>query len=292
MNAMTATILTIGGLAVLGAIIGAVVATVFQAGNAGRGGLAVVFALIGAAGGWWLNEHSIQPGLAYQASAKSADASPDVLALKRYYPEDYKNMQTALVAAKDDRKGAAGAQYLVRLQIRDTVRRQVKLGGDKQLVALMTLQRDEAKALAAKSPKYCMEYFNGGRWSFDPTKELSSDILQRDAAVSADLLTQTATAPDKDAAGAEQRDLSYASRYKLYLQNNVREAVLEKAMAGFSKDEQKTINLMARRKANLRGQTALSTLMCNYKIALLEETLKLPEEKAAMTFRMNQSVYF
>lgn len=292
MNAMTATILTIGGLAVLGAVIGAVIGTVFQAGNAGRGALAVLFALVGAAGGWWVNEHSIQPGLAYQASAKAADESADVLALKRYYQADYQNMQQALAMAKDDRKGAAGAQYLVRLQIRDSVRRQVKLGGDKQLVALMTLQRDEARALAAKSPDWCMQYFNGGRWSFDPTKELSAELLQRDAAVSADLLTQTATAPDKDAAGAEARDLSYASRYKLYLQNNVREAVLNKAVAGFSADEQKTINLMARRKANLRGQPALSSLMCKYKIALLEETLKLPEPQAAMTYRMNQSVYF
>jgi hypothetical protein len=156
----------------------------------------------------------------------------------------------------------------------------------------MRLPRDEAQALNAKSPAYCIEYFNGGRLSSAPAAVLPAELMQRDAAVSAELLQQTATAPAKDAPGAEQRDLSYASRVKLYEENNVREAVIAKSYSPFSKAEQASIKLMVRRKANLRDEPALAAMLCNYKIALLDETLKLPQAQAAMVFRMNQGVYF
>ncbi len=292
MSAMTWTIILVVGMAAAGVAVAAIVSTIFQGGRSGLIGLGVLFGLAGGAGGWWLDQHSLQPGLAFQAKAKAADASPDVVALKRYYPDEYAAMQRSLAAAKDDHTGAAGALYLIRLQVRSVITRQFPLGADKQLVALMTLQRDEAKALAAKNPAYCTEYFNGGRLSFDPGEVLPADLLQRDAAVAGDLLQQTAMAPAKNAAGAEQRDLSYASRFKLYEQNTVRDAVIGKAQSQFSTDDQKSINLMVRRKASLRDQPALAALMCKYKTALLEENLKLPEPQAAMVYRMNQGFFF
>jgi hypothetical protein len=292
MNATTWIVLLMGGLAVLGAIIGAVVATVFQAGNAGRGALAVLLGLVGAGGGWWLFNHDIKPRLAYEAAAQAAEASPDVAALKQYYPTDYANMQQALEMQKGERKGAAGAQYLIRLTVNGVVTRQAKLGGDKQLVALMNLRRDEGQALVAKSPSYCTEYFSGGKLSFDPAGVLPADLLKRDAAVSADLLQQTAANPAKNAPGAEARDMSLASRTVLYEENLVRQAVLDKSLAQFPKEDQQTIKMMATRKTGLRDRPALAATMCRYKLAMLDETLKLPEAKAAMIYRMNHGTYF
>lgn len=292
MNATTWTILLVAGMAALGFGIGAIVSAVFGGGKTGLFGLGALFGLVGAAGGYYLNVHDVQPRLAFEAAAKAADDSPDVQALKRYYPTDYTNMQRALEAAKNERKGAAGALYLVRLHIRDVVARQFKLGADKELVALMTQQRDEARALAAKQPVYCAEYFNGGRLSFDPADVLPADLLQRDAAVAGGLLAQTAMSPAKEAAGAEQRDMTYASRFKLYEQNTVRDAVIGKAQAQFSKADLATINLMVRRKTNPSRQPALAASLCRYKLALLDETLKLAEPQAAMVYRMNQGFFF
>lgn len=292
MDATTSTILVIAGLGALGAAIGAVVGTVFGGGRNGMIGLAALFALVGAAGGWWLNQHSIQPGLAYQAAAKSADSSPDVMALKRYYPNDYTTLQRALEAAKDDRKGAAGAMYLVRLQVRDVASRQVRAGADKELVALMAVRRDEAKALQAKSALYCMEFFNGGRFSFDPADIMSADLLKRDAQASADLFTQTATNPVKDAAGAHTDDFTWAGRERAWYEVADRDAVAAKAIAQFPEADRANIRMMTTRKLNLRNQPALAAQLCKYKIALLDEALKLPEPKAAMVYRLNQGTYF
>lgn len=292
MSVMISTVLVIAGMAVLGAVIGAVVSAIFGGGRSGMLGLSALLALVGAAGGWWVNGHTIQPGRAYQAAIKAADAAPDVAALKRYYPNDYANMQRQLELAKDDRSGAAGARYLIRLHVREVMTKRIKQGADKQLVALMTQQRDEAGALAARSPGYCMEYFNGGRLSFDPGAVLSADLLRRDATVAADLLTQTATNPAKNAAGAEALNIGYASRLQLYREGNARQAVSDKAMGQFSQDDQETIKLMVRRKTNLSDQPALAAMLCKYKIGLLGETLKLPEQQAAMVYRMSQGVLF
>ncbi|MDQ0462347.1 hypothetical protein QO010_000095 [Caulobacter ginsengisoli] len=288
MSAATWAILLIAGLAAVGVAVGAIVSTIFKGGKAGLVGLGALFGLVGAAGGWWMNQHDMQPRLAFEAAARAADASPDVAALKRYYPTDYTNMQRALAAAAGDRSGAAGAQYLIRLHIRDVMTRQVKLGGDKELVALMTLTRDEATALSAKSPGYCLAYFAGGRLNFDPAKVLPSALVQRDAAVAATLFQQTATNPQKDAAGAHADEFTWASRGRAWDEDNARKGVAARALSQFPAADQAQLALLAKRRVNLDGQTALQTKLCKYKIALLDEALKLQPAQAAMVYRLNQ----
>jgi hypothetical protein len=292
MSAMTWTIVLVVGMAAAGVAIGAVLASIFGGGRAGLIGLGALFGLGGAAGGWWLDKHDVQPRLAFEAAVKAADASPDVVAMKRYYPTDYQNMQRALEMAKGERKGAAGAQYMIRLHVRDVVTRQVRLGADKELVALMTLTRDEARALSARSPGECLEYFNGGKLSFDPAKALSPDLVKRDAVLAADLFQQTATRPVKDAAGAHVDDFTWKGRERSWYEVADRDAVAARAMAQFPAADQPTIKMMATRKIKLDDRPMLQAQLCKYKISLMDEALKLPEAKAAMVYRMNLGTYF
>jgi hypothetical protein len=292
MNATTWTLLLVAGMALAGVAVAAIVSTIFNGGKAGLIGLGALFGLVGAGGGYWLDRHDMQPLLAYEAAIKAADASPDVVAMKRYYPADYADMQRALEIAKTERSGAAGAQYLIRMNVRRVVTRQVKLGGDSELVALMSQTRDGAQVLSSQSPGYCLEYFNGGKLSFDPAKVLPAAMVQRDAAVAAALFQQTATNPAKDAAGAHVDKFTWGSRERAWYEDADRKGVADRAVAQFAPADQAQLKLLASRKTNLKGQPALQTMLCKYKIAMLDEALKLPAPKAAMVYRLNQGTYF
>ncbi|MFN3856270.1 MAG: hypothetical protein ACK4RV_00860 [Caulobacter sp.] len=282
------TILTMAAIAaVVGAVVGLVLSKVLPLPKAAGYAMIGLFAVGGGGVGYFLAMQDVIPKQEFDKARAAMDQLPDVQAIKQYYPNDYAELQRNLEVIKNERKGTTGVAQYVRAQANAVLLREARKGNDDNLVALMTLRRDKAVAIAEKSPAYCFEFVGGRRLSFDPDTIVGPEMVERERAITAEVLKQTATAPVLNAAGAVKDDEKIETRVELYYQVEVRDAVAAKARARFTPDEQKTIQMLASRSVSLQGDTAKQSLMCRYGIAQIDETLKLPKDKAAMVYRLN-----
>ena len=286
MNGLTTTILAVLVGAALGVGAGLVFGKLFDLGGKAIIVLAVVFAAIAGIGAQFIVSTDAAPGKAFDEARASAEALPDVAALKQYYPEEYAALEKDFDLARQQKLGAAGARDAVRRNVYQLVKRQAKLADDANLIALMTLSRDKGAALV-NNPAFCHQHFTGARLTFNPETVFPAPMLERDHTVSAALLKQTATAPVSNAAGARVDDGDIKSRVRDYYEVELRDKVAERTRAGFTPAEREQLQILAGRKVSLEGDTAKQGMLCRFNIALLDETLKLPADKAAMVYRLN-----
>lgn len=285
-NSLTLTIIAAVVGAGIGAAAGVIFGRLFGLGRNGVIGVAVAFAVIAGIGAHFLVQSDAAPKKAFDDARAAADALPDVAAVKQYYPDQYAVLEKDLDVLRDQKLGAAGVRDAVRRQLTPLVKRQAKLADDANLLALMKLSRDKGAALL-NNPAYCHQFFTGGRLTFNPETIFPAALVQQDHAVSAALLKQTATTPLSNAAGARVDDGELKSRVREYYEVQLRDEVIDRVQAGFNPDERKQLQLLAGRKVSLEGDTVRQGMLCRYNIALLDETLKLPADKAAMVYRLN-----
>jgi hypothetical protein len=247
---------------------------------------ALVFAAAAAGVGWFIARQDVLPRQAFDAERKAIETVPEVQVMRQYYPEDYAKMQNDLELVKGDRLGPTGVRQIVRSNANALLQREARKASDANLIQLMQFRRDKAKALGAKSVTWCYDFTRGARLSFDPDTVVDPAIVARERAATSAILKQTATAPVKDAAGAKKDEYTLKSRLEQYYQVQLRDQVADRAQAQFQPAEREIIVSLAGRNVTVSDSTRQS-LLCRYNIALLDETLKLPADKAAMVYRLN-----
>lgn len=284
---MTTILIMAAIAAVVGAVIGLILGRVLTLPKAGGLVMAAVFAVGGGGVGFFLARQDVLPKQEFDKARAAIDQLIDVQALKQYHPTEYAELQRNLEVIKNERKGATGVAQYVRAQVNGVLLREARKGSDENLVKLLTLRRDKAQALAEKSPAYCFDFVRGGRLNFNPDTIVGGGFVDRERAVAAEVLKQTATAPVLNAAGALKDDEKIETRIKMYYEVELRDEISAKARARFQPAEQETIRKLASRSVSLEGDPERQGLMCRYNIAVMDETLKLPQDKAAMVYRLN-----
>ncbi|RYE88272.1 MAG: hypothetical protein EOP19_01900 [Hyphomicrobiales bacterium] len=286
---MDATTLTIVSI-VAGVLVGAVGGLVLARALSLKGGLLIGgMVLIGVAGGalgWFFADHDLVPNQKYALARKDAERLPEVATLKQYYPADYAKMQNDMELLKGKRLGTTGIAQLVHSNARAVLSRELKKASDDNLITLMKIRRDKAEALGKVSPAYCYDFTRGARLTFDPDTVVSADLVTRERNATAAILEQVATAPAKDAAGANLDPEDSQERVDLWYDVQLKNQIGDKALAGFSPEDAKTVRQLTGRNISV-SDPARQTLLCRYNIALLDETLKLPPAKAATVARLN-----
>lgn len=286
MDATTITIVSI----VAGIAIGAVGGFVLSRALSLKGALMIAgVVVLGAAGGalgWFFADHDLVPNQKFANARKEAEKLPEVATLKQYYPADYAKMQNDMELVKGKRLGTTGIAQLVHSNARAVLSREMKKASDENLVTLMTIRRDKAQALGKVSPAYCYAFTRGARLTFDPDTVVSPDLVKRERDATAAILRQVATAPIKDAAGANLDPEDSNKRVDLWYDVQLKNEIGDKALAGFSAEDAKTVRQLTGRNISV-SDPARQTLLCRYNIALLDETLKLPAAKAATIGRLN-----
>jgi hypothetical protein len=249
-------------------------------------GAAVGLGAIGAGAGWFIARQDLVPGQQFAEARQGAETMPDVQVLKQYYPADYAKLQNDLDLIQDKRLGQLGVLSAIQSSANTVMLREARKASDENLLKLMQLRRDKAEALRAKSPAWCYDFTRGARLTFDPSAAVGPDLVARERQITSDILKQVAVAPVTDAAGNEKNDYKLSTRRKQYFQVELRDQVSARARSGFAADEQETIVMLSGRKVSL-SDAPRQSLMCRYNIALLDETLKLEPETAAMIYRLN-----
>lgn len=286
MDATTITIVSI----VAGVAVGALGGFVLSRALSLKGALALAgVVVIGAAGGalgWFFADHDLVPNQKFALARKEAEKLPEVATLKQYYPADYAKMQNDMEMVKGKRLGTTGIAQLVHSNARAVLSRELKKASDENLIALMKIRRDKAQALGKVNPAYCYDFTRGARLSFDPDTVVSADLVKRERDATATILRQVATAPVKDAAGANLDPEDSNKRVDLWYDVQLKNEIGDKALAGFSPEDAKTVRQLTGRNISV-SDARRQALLCRYSIALLDETLKLPPAKAATVARLN-----
>jgi len=249
-------------------------------------GLAIVAAGAAGALAWFIVDHDVVPRQAFDRARSEAESLPEVKVLKASYPEAYARLQADLTLVQDKRLGEVGVRQQVRSIATSTMLANARKATDANVVRLMELRRDKAKALGEKSVAWCYDFTRGARLTFDPDAAVDAALLERERVVTTDILTQTAKAPVLNAAGAKADDYTLKSRIDQYYEVELRDQVAARVQSNFSQADRKVIVMLTGRKVSI-DDPARQGLLCRYSIALLDETLKLPPDKAAMVYRLN-----
>jgi hypothetical protein len=286
MDGMMTVIVAAGIAAVVGAVVGLIISRVMSLSSGLTIGAAVLFALAAGGVGFFLAKQDLLPRQAFDKARKDIETVPEVRVMRQYYPADYAKLQNDLEMVKGDRIGATGVRQMVRANANALLLREARKANDANLIQLMTLRRDKARALAGRSVSWCYDFTRGTRLSFDPDTVVDPAIVERERAATAAILTQTATAPMLEAAGAKKDQYTLKSRVEQYYEVELRDQVATRVAASFQPAEQETIISLAGRNVTVTD-SARQSLLCRYNIALLDETLKLAPDKAAMVYRLN-----
>ncbi|HYE45923.1 MAG TPA: hypothetical protein VEA44_09140 [Caulobacter sp.] len=285
MDANTIVILIAAGAAVVGGLLGFVVGRAINQGT----GLAIAIAVIGALGaggvGWFLANQDVIPRQQFDAARQAAEGLPEVQALKAHYPVDYAKLQNDLEMIKGERGGALAVNQTVRSNTNAVLLRETPKANDANILVLMKLKRDKAQALSAKSPAYCYDFTRNARLTFDVDAAIGPDLVKRERDAATAILIQAATDPVKDAEGAIRNPDKLPGLIKKYYQDELRYQIQDRVLATFPPADAKIISQLTGRKVSV-SDPARQTLLCRYNIALIDEQLKLPAEKAAMVYRL------
>ena len=249
-------------------------------------GLALVSAGGAGALAWFIVSHDVAPRQAFDRARADAEALPEVRILKASYPEAYGRLQASLTLIQDKRLGEVGVRQQVRSIATATMLANARKATDANVVRLMQLRRDKARALAEKSVAWCYDFTRGARLTFDPDAVVDAALLERERAVTTDILTQTAREPVLNAAGAKADEYTLKSRIDQYYEVELRDQVASRVQSTFPEADRKVIVMLTGRKVSI-DDPARQGLLCRYSIALLDETLKLSVDKAAMVYRLN-----
>ncbi|MDH4386105.1 MAG: hypothetical protein QE280_11770 [Caulobacter sp.] len=249
-------------------------------------GLALVSAGGAGALAWFIVGHDVVPRQAFDRARADAEALPEVRILKASYPEAYGRLQASLTLIQDKRLGEVGVRQQVRSIATATMLANARKATDANVVRLMQLRRDKARALGEKSVAWCYDFTRGARLTFDPDAVVDAALLERERAVTTDILTQTAREPVLNAAGAKADDYTLKSRIDQYYEVELRDQVASRVQSTFPEADRKVIVMLTGRKVSI-DDPARQGLLCRYSIALLDETLKLSADKAAMVYRLN-----
>lgn len=286
MDATTITIVSVLAGVAAGALGGFVLSRALSL----KGGLMIAGVLvIGAAGGglgWFFADHDLVPNQQFANARKEAEKLPEVATLKQYYPADYARMQNDMELVKGKRLGTTGIAQLVHSNARAVLGRELKKATDDNLITLMKIRRDKAEALGKVNPAYCYDFTRGARLAFDPDTVVSADLVKRERDATAAILRQVATAPVKDAAGANLDPEDSNARVDLWYDVQLKNEIGDKALAGFTAEDAKTVRQLTGRNISV-SDPKRQGLLCRYNIALLDETLKLPPAKAATVARLS-----
>jgi hypothetical protein len=249
-------------------------------------GLALVSAGGAGALAWFIVSHDVVPRQAFDRARADAEALPEVRILKASYPEAYGRLQASLTLIQDKRLGEVGVRQQVRSIATATMLANARKATDANVVRLMQLRRDKARALGEKSVAWCYDFTRGARLTFDPDAVVDAALLERERAVTTDILIQTAREPVLNAAGAKADDYTLKSRIDQYYEVELRDQVASRVQSTFPEADRKVIVMLTGRKVSI-DDPARQGLLCRYSIALLDETLKLSADKAAMVYRLN-----
>jgi hypothetical protein len=250
------------------------------------GALAVIAAGAAGALAWFIVSHDVVPRQAFDRARAEAEALPEVKVLKASYPDAYARLQAELTLIQDKRLGEVGVRQQVRAIATATMLANARKATDANLVRLMQLRRDKASALGEKSVAWCYDFTRGARLTFDPDTVVDGALLERERTVTTDILSQTARAPVLNAAGAKVDEYTLKSRIDQYYEVELRDQIASRVQSAFPEPDRKVIVMLTGRKVSI-DDPARQGLLCRYSIALLDETLKLPADKAAMVYRLN-----
>lgn len=205
---------------------------------------------------------------------EQADKIATVKVLHQYYPQEYQQVIAMLKAATppsaEDEKAKASIEDRVRPVVTSLMARQAPKMSDDNALALFQLTVDEAQTVQQKSPEQCGKMLtSGGQFGVSAESILSKDEIERDAALSAKILEQTATAPAPPPPAKDQAAIT---------------ALARQAFAALPQPTRDTLLPVLQVGGQPSGATQQAA-MCDYTIAMLKLMLAQPKEKAAPMLR-------
>ncbi|MGA0600817.1 hypothetical protein ACO2Q3_08950 [Caulobacter sp. KR2-114] len=203
---------------------------------------------------------------------EQADKIATIKVLHQYYPEQYQQVIAMLKAtpAPSGATAQASVEDRVRPVITSLMARQAPKMNDENTLALFQLTVDEAQTMRQKSPEQCGKNLTGGG-QFGVTAEsvMTKDEIERDAALSAKILEQTATAPAPPPPPMDQAAST---------------ALVRQSISRLPQATQDNLIPMLRAGGHPSGALQ-EAAMCDYTISLIQLMLAQPKDKAAPMLR-------
>ncbi len=205
---------------------------------------------------------------------EQADKIATVKVLHQYYPQQYQQVMAMLKAASPasagDDQAKAAIEDKVRPVIASLMVQQAAKMNDDNAMALFQLTLEEAQTTRQKSPEQCGKMLTGGgQFGVAVETVLTKDEVQRDAALSAKVLEQTATAPAPPPPPMDRATTG---------------ALARKAIESLPAESKANLIPVLQTGGRPFGATQ-EAAMCDYTIALLQLMLAQPKDKAAPMLR-------
>jgi len=204
---------------------------------------------------------------------EQADKIATIKVLHQYYPEQYQQV-IALLKASPTGAGDDAARTSIENRIRPVITsliaRQAPKMSDDNTLAMFQLTLDEAQTMRQKSPEQCGQNLaGGGQFGTAAETVLTQDEIQRDVALSAKVLEQTAAAPAPPPPSMPAEATTAMARKAI------------ESLPQATKD-----NLIPLLQAGGHPAGAMqSAALCDYTIALVQLILAQPKDKAAPMLR-------
>ena len=206
-----------------------------------------------------------------EAAIANLNQHPLYPALAKYYPATYARLVDDLVAGINS--GRPYGQLIGELNdmVTALVFEQTPKATVENTLALLSLNRDQAKATLALDPAYCLSLLGMRKLDIGLVQQLPRQLIDREAALMAKVLEQTSTRPDTtppaDLSETQILDLGVRAYDQL---------ASDQLRVAFAETEGEPDNAVT---------PLQQTAHCEYTIEMLDILLAMPPVEGARTFK-------
>lgn len=205
-----------------------------------------------------------------EAAAAEVAAIPLFQVLAKHYPKLHDQLLDDLVRGINAGRPYSALTAEINAEIVKLVVEQTPKANVENTIAMLSITRDQASAVLAKDPAFCLSLLGVRPYDINATRALPEALADRERVLMAKLLEQTAVAPE--APSATRREKA-AQAVAIDAYDRLSDDRLRVALGEIAGDPTKAVTPLQQ------------TAFCEFSIAMFDQLLKMPPVEGAQLFR-------